>query len=316
MRIRDVLSGNFLETTPSPRLAGAVAALLVLIWGTTWAAIRVSLDGLPPFLSMALRFGLASLLLAGLTRSKGLPLLGPGPRGILLLFTQALGAFGIGYAVIYWAEQWVPSGLASVLFATLPFFVALFGHFALPGSTLGWRAAAGLLLGFAGVAMIFSDDLAALGGDEVRLGSAVILLSPIAVAASQVAVKRWASSFHTFTLTALPMGVSAVGMLGLWYAFERGRPIEPSLAAWLAVAYLGVVGSALTFTLFFWILTRGNVLRVSMIAYATPVVAVFVGTLFLSEPLTWRLVAGSALVLSGVFAVVGKPAGAPVAKKA
>lgn len=311
LRWRDVFSGSFLETTPSPRLAGGVAALLVLIWGTTWAAIRVSLDGLPPFLSMALRFGLASLLLAILTRQLRIPLLGPGRRGIALLFTQALGAFGIGYAVIYWAEQWVPSGLASVLFATLPFFVALFGHFALPGSGLGWKAMLGLLLGFAGVAVIFGDDLAALGGEQVRLGSAVLLLSPVAVAASQIAVKRWASSFHSFTLTALPMGLSALLMLGLSALSESGRPVAPTPAAWLAVAYLGIVGSAVSFTLFFWILTKGNVLRVSMIAYATPVVAVFVGTLFLDEPLTWHLIGGSALVLSGVFAVVGKPAAAP-----
>ncbi len=284
LRARAFFSGSFLETTPSPRLAGAVAVLLVLIWGTTWAAIRISLEGLPPFLSMALRFGLASLLLGILTKSMRLPLLGEGRRGWILLLTQTFGAFGIGYAVIYWAEQWVPSGLASVLFATLPFFVALFGYFALPNSKLGWLAVAGLLLGFAGVAVIFADDLSALGGEQVRLGSAVILLSPIAVAASQIAVKRWASSFHSFTLTALPMGCSALLMLLLSLWLESDRSVAPTPAAWLAVAYLGIVGSAISFTLFFWLLTRGNVLRVSMIAYATPVVAVFVGTLSLAEP--------------------------------
>ncbi len=182
---------------------------------------------------MALRFGMASLLLAILTRRLRIPLLGPGRRGVALLFTQALGAFGIGYAVIYWAEQWVPSGLASVLFATLPFFVALFGHFALPGSDLGWRAMLGLLLGFAGVAVIFGDDLAALGGEQVRFGGAVLLLSPVAVAASQIAVKRWASSFHTFTLTALPMG--AVGAPDARaFGAHRKRPADRADARRLA----------------------------------------------------------------------------------
>lgn len=306
MRTRDIFSLRFLETTPGPRLAFAVAALLVVIWGTTWAAIRLSLEGLPPFLSMSLRFGLASLLLALLARRMKVPLIGPGARGLMLMSTQALGAFGIGYAVIYWAEQWVPSGLASVLFATLPFFVALFSYFALPGEKLGWKSLAGILLGFAGVAVIFADDLSALGGAQVRLAGAVILISPLAVAASQMAVKIWGSEYHSLTLTALPMGCSAVLMALMSWAVESDRLLAPTPVAWLAVAYLAVVGSAFTFTLFFWLLTRGNVLRVSMIAYGTPVVAVFVGTFFLDEPLTWQLVGGAALVLSGVFAVVGK----------
>lgn len=306
MRARDIFSLSFLDTTPGPRLAFGVAALLVVIWGTTWAAIRLSLEGLPPFLSMSLRFGLASVLLSLLARKMKVPLVGPGVRGPIMMMVQALGAFGISYAVIYWAEQWVPTGLASVLFATLPFFVALFSYFVLPGETLGWKSILGILLGFAGVAVIFADDLSALGGAQVRLASAVILISPVAVAASQMAVKIWGSEYHSLTLTALPMGCSAIMMAVLSFFVESGRVVAPTPSAWLAVIYLAVVGSAFTFTLFFWLLTRGNLLRVSMIAYGTPVVAVFVGTFFLSEPLTWKLVAGAALVLSGVFAVVGK----------
>lgn len=307
MRFRDFVTGHFFEMTPSPRLAGGVAVLLVLIWGTTWAAIRLSLEGFPPFLSMALRFGMAGLLLGLLARRLKAPLLGPGPRGSVLLLTQTFGAFGIGYATIYWAEQWVPSGLASVLFATLPFFVALFAYFTLPDSSLDWRRWAGLILGFLGVAVIFGEDLSALGGGEqVRFASLVLMFSPVAAALSQIAVKRWATSFHSLTLTALPMFCSAVLMALLSFWLEGGREVAPTLVAWLAVAYLGIVGSALTFTLFFWLLTRGNILRVSMIAYGTPVVAVFVGTVFLGEPLTLQLVAGAALVLCGVFAMVKK----------
>lgn len=306
MRFRDFLDGSFLEQQPSPRLAGWVALLLVVIWGTTWAAIRLSLEGFPPFLSMSLRFGMAGLLLALLTRRMKVPLVAPGRRGVALLLTQTFGAFGIGYATIYWAEQWVPSGLAAVLFATLPFFVALLAYFTLPDSALDWRKGAGLLLGFLGVAVIFGEDLAALGGEQVRFASLVLMLSPVAAALSQIAVKRWGSSLHSFTLTALPMLCSAGLMALLAFWLERDRAVAPTPVAWLAVAYLGIVGSALTFTLFFWLLTRGNILRVSMIAYGTPVVAVFVGTFFLGEPLTLQLVGGAALVLCGVFAMVSR----------
>ena len=306
MLLREVISGSFLEKTPSPRLAFGVAALLVLIWGTTWAAIRLSLEGFPPFLSMSVRFAMASLLLILLTKSRSLPLMGPGRKGWILFWTQSLGAFGIGYALIYWAEQWVPSGLAAVLFATLPFFVAVLAYFLLPNGSLDWRQGLGLLLGFLGVALIFGEDLSALGGEQVRFAGLVLLFSPIAAALSQIAVKRWASDFHSFTLSALPMGCSALMMAVLSFFFERETPVEPTLVAWLAVAYLGIVGSAFTFTLFFWLLTKGNILRVSMIAYGTPVVAVLVGTVFLDEPLTWQLVAGAALVLCGVFAMVSK----------
>lgn len=295
---------KFLEQTPSPRVAFLVAGMLVVVWGTTWAAIRISLEGLAPLLSMSLRFALASLVLMALARKLRVPLRAPGRNGWILLWSQTLGAFGLAYSVVYWAEQWVPSGLAAVLFATLPLFVALLTLVALPSEKLGWPVWLGVLIGFAGVMVIFSEDLAALAGEEVRLAAVVLLVSPFAAACSQVAIKRWGNEVHSLTLSALPMLCSAVLMLAISSVFESDRAFAPTLQTWLAVLYLGLIGSAFTFTLYFWLLTRGNVLRVSLIAYGTPVVAVGVGTWLLDEPLTLRLVLGALLVLAGVAAVV------------
>ncbi len=168
---------------------GALAAL-ILVWGTTWAAIRLGLEGIPPLAGVALRFGLAAAVLALVARWRGVPL-GGGRRLRRLWWINTLFTFSIPYGVVYWAEQWVPSGLAAMLFATYPLFVAALAWLWLPAERLRPPALAGIGLGFAGIALIYSEDLTALGGGEVDLAAAVFLLSPAASALASVQVKRW-----------------------------------------------------------------------------------------------------------------------------
>ena len=294
------------SNAPSGRLATAVAALLTLIWGTTWAAVRISLDGYPPLLGVSLRFALASAVLFALAALRGVSMR-PSPVRVGLWLVQAVCAFGISYGLVYWAEQWVPSGLVAVLFSTLPLFVTLFAFFLLPGERLdsiGWF---GMAAGFGGVALIFSDDLAALGGQEVRLAAMVVMAAPLAAGFAQVVVKRWAQGLPSLVLVAPPMLASALGMGALSLVFEAEREVPGGLFPTLAVLYLALCGSALTFTLFFWLLQHVTAIRVSLIAYGTPVVAVAIGTLFLGEPLTWRMAGGALMVIGGV-AFVATPA--------
>ncbi|MEM6793402.1 MAG: EamA family transporter [Acidobacteriota bacterium] len=284
---------------PSDRVATAVAGLLTLIWGTTWAGVRFSLEGYPPLLGVSLRFALAAVVLFGLAAAWGISMR-PDRRIVALWLIQASCAFGISYGLVYWAEQWVPSGLVAVLFATLPLFVTLFAYFLLPAErldSLGWL---GMLCGFGGVALIFSEDLNALGGPQVRFAAACVLLAPLAAGFAQVAVKRWGQGVESLVLVAPPMLLSACGMGALSRIFEAERQVSAGLIPTLAVLYLALLGSALTFTLFFWLLQHVSAIRVSLIAYGTPVIAVCIGTLFLSEPLTWRMVVGAALVIGGV----------------
>lgn len=296
------------------RIAAGVGAL-ILIWGTTWAAIRIGLEGIPPFTGVALRFALAGLVLLALMPMFGVRLR-PTRREVGLWLVNGILSFTLSYGIVYWGEQYVPSGLTAVLWATFPLWVALLAHFYLPGERLTVRSGAGILLGFAGVAVIFSEDLSRLALGEASLApglstavpmsvaAGVVLLSPITAAVANVVVKRWGQGVHPLSLTAVPMLLTGAVMGALaarTEGLEAVRLDPVSVAAWL---YLAIFGSAVTFTVFFWLLSHLPATRLSLITFAIPVVAVLVGTVFLDEPLTGRLVAGTALVVLGVVGAV------------
>jgi drug/metabolite transporter (DMT)-like permease len=274
-------------------------ALLVLIWGTTWAAIRMGLAGIPPMTGVALRFGIAAVVLLALTPFFGVRL-GRLPNERWLWGANGLLTFCLSYGIVYWAEQWVPSGLTAVLFATFPLFVALLAHVLIPGERLTGVGSLGILVGFAGVAVIFSEDFAKLGGPAAKRAAIVFLLSPLSSALGSVLVKRWGKGVHPLSITAVPMALTAVVMGVVAAVAERGRPLVFDRPAVLGLLYLALLGSAVTFTLYFWLLARLPATALSLINYVIPVVAVSVGTLGLGEPLTARILAGTVLVIAGV----------------
>jgi drug/metabolite transporter (DMT)-like permease len=287
-----------------PRDASLAAAiLLTIIWGTTWAAVRIGVEGIPPLTGVALRFLIAGTLLYVIGRARGV-VFGRAPHEKFLWVTNGLLSFVASYVIIYWAEQYVPSGLGSVLWATFPLILALLAHRWLPGERLHAAKLGGILLGFAGIAVIYSEDFSTLGGPMVLVGSVVMLLSPAASAVSNVLVKRRGAAVHPLSISAIPMLISA-GVTGLMaLVFERDRPVVFDATSVGALLYLAVFGSAVTFGLFYWLLARHSATRLSMIAYGSPLIAVVVGTFFLDEPLTPRLAAGALLVLLGVFLAV------------
>ena len=285
-------------------------SVLTLIWGTTWAVIRIGLRGMPPFTGVALRFALASVILLVAARMAGVRL-GRNPREPWLWLINGGLTFTGSYGIVYWCEQWVPSGLAAVIFATFPLFVSILAHFALPGERLTRRSAIGILVGFAGAVVIYSDDLAALGGPGVAVASVVMLGSPIVASISSVAIKRWGAGIHPLSITAVPMGLCAVIMGVVAALTERGRPVIWNAATTGALLYLAVFGSAVTFSLYYWLLAHVRATRLSLIGYTVPVVAVFIGVTLLDEPLSGRILFGSAVVLAGVALAVHRPAAGP-----
>ena len=293
-----------MSPVPSGRLLAAFL-LLVLIWGTTWAVIRIGLAGVPPFTGVALRFAIAGGLLLLLALRFGVRL-GRSRRERGLWLLNGLLSFCISYSVVYWSEQYVPSGLAAVLFATNPLFVALLAHVLLPGERLSAPALLGLLLGFAGVAVIFSDDLRLLGGEGVRFAALVMLVSPLAAAIASVAVKRWGGGIHPLSLAAVPMLLCAFVMGPIALVLEHERPLVFDARSVSAMLYLAILGSALTFTVFYWLLAHAPATRVALVSYLIPVVAVGVGAALFDEPLRPRILAGSALILGGVAIVTLK----------
>lgn len=286
--------------TPSSLVKLLTIGCLTLIWGTTWSAIRVSLEGFPPITAVSLRFALAGALLAGYARLTGVPLRPRSWRVLNLWVIHALLSFCVSYGVVFWAQQWVPSGLASVLFASFTLMVVVLAHFAVPGERLTPRGVLGVLVGMAGIGVIYASDLDAFGGRQVVTAAVVMLLSPLASAVAAVAVKRWGTGLHPVSLNAAGMLAGAMVMAVVAVVFERWPQSPPTWGSVVAMLYLAVFGSALSFTLYFWLLEHMQVSNLALIGYLTPVVAVTVGAVWLGEPLTGRLLAGSGLVLAGV----------------
>jgi drug/metabolite transporter (DMT)-like permease len=277
----------------------ATLGLLTLIWGTTWAAIRLGLRGIPPFTGVALRFAIGAAALVAAARALGVRLRGAAsPWRVWLV--NGLMTFFIPYGLVYWAEQWVPSGLTAVLFATSPLWVALAAHVALPAERLRAATAAGVLLGFGGVAVIFSEDLRALGGPRVAGAAALLLIAPLTASIGVVAMKRWATGMHPLAIVAMPMALTAAAMGCVALATEAGQPVRLAGLPLAALLYLALCGSALSFTLYFWLLGRLPATTLSLINYLTPIVALLIGGAALGEPFTPRTLAGSALVVGGV----------------
>ena len=269
------------------------------MWGTTWAAIRVGLTGIPPFTSLALRFAAGSLMLLVVAKAMKVPL-GAQPHEKILWLVNGTLLFSISFGVVYWSEQYIPSGLASILFATFPILVTILAHFVLPGEPLSLRTGLGAFVAFAGIVVIFSEDLVKIGGPKAGIAAAAFLLSPLVSSLSSVVVKKWGATVPPISLAAVPMGVAAVVMGGMALIFERHRNVAWTAKSVGSLAYLAIFGSAITFTVYYWLLRHVRASRVALIAYATPVLAVATGVLVLHEPLTSRFVAGGALVIAGV----------------
>ncbi|MEO6834554.1 MAG: EamA family transporter [Candidatus Tumulicola sp.] len=275
-------------------VVGAYAGMCA-IWGTTWLAIKVSLQYLPPMTGVGLRFVIAGLLLYA--AAAGLGALRPLREVPWKLVSVLAGfLFGLNYVLTYVAETRLDSGLVAVLFGTLPFFVFAFAHLLANERTTA-RIWLGALVAFAGVGVI------SLAG-QVR-GSPLFALAAVGAAAvsafGNVYAKRHS---HHQPLLVLPPAMLlagiAVGALGL--ATERthwDRAFSaPSLAALL---YLAILGSGIAFFLNLWVLHRVAAWIVGLSALIIPVIAVAVGIFLGGETFTWRELIGSALVVLGIW---------------
>jgi drug/metabolite transporter (DMT)-like permease len=283
------------------RLAALVA--ITVIWGSTWAAIRLGLEGMPPFAGASIRFAVAAVLLLGVAFWRRIPL-GRSRRERALWLLNGLLTFVCTYGIVYWVEQSVPSGLTAVLFATFPLFVALSAQVMLPAERLTTRTAVGVVIGFVGVAVIFSEDLASLAEPGARKAAAILLVAPVLAAVSSNAVKRWGRGVHPVSLSGVPMLIAAVVLgLGSWL-FERGRPVMLDAVTVSAVLYLAVFGSAIAFYLYFWLLEHMQATRLALTNYLSPVVAVLLGAMLFDERLTARILLGGLLVVGGVAVTV------------
>ena len=282
---------------------------LCAIWGSTWLAIKVGLNDLPPFLFAGLRFVVASVALFAACALARVPVW-PRARGDwpFLAGTGVL-TFFFNHGFLFWGEQFIPSGLAAVLQATIPGFGLLVAPWLLPAERPTPRKIFGVALGLAGVAWVFAHEFHA-GGAAAAWGSAAVVFAAASVATGNVLVKARGAHLPPAAMAAWQMFFGFIPLLavGLW------REGDPRYLHWTPVAggcllYLALIGSSVAFFLYYWLTARIPVTNVMTVALVTPVSAVLLGWLVLGETLSWRTAAGAALVLIGTALVI-RPADA------
>jgi drug/metabolite transporter (DMT)-like permease len=280
-----------------------VAAYLgmVLIWGTTWLAIKFSLLGLPPFAGAGVRFLLAGALMYAVALAMRVDLRRERPP-LHLVVVLALTLFGVNYGLTYYAETHLSSGIVAVVFGTQPFFTFALAFFLLH-ERIGPLAIAGALLAFAGVALI---SLGTSAVADVRYLVATLLAALIS-AFAQVYLKRFSRNEPLATLP--PAMLLAGAGLCAWGAFFEHPQWSAALAPapLAALLYLAIAGSAIAFYLNHWLLQRISSGAVGLSALLIPVIAVAVGAAFGGERFTLRELAGAVLVIAGMWLSLRPP---------
>jgi drug/metabolite transporter (DMT)-like permease len=283
--------------------ARLVWLVLCIIWGSTWLFIKLGLKDLPPFTFAGIRFVIAFTILFSVIRIRGISLPRARADWILLAITGIL-SFGFNYGLIFWGEQYISSGLAALIQATVPAFGLVFAHFHLPGERLSWARIGGVVLGVCGVAVVFSNQLT-IAGSQALAGCVAVIVSSIAVAYSNVLVKAHGKNLNPAIMAAGQM------LFGLLLLLAVGIPLEgnPFHFHWtrmaiIALVYLAVVGSVIAFLLYYWLMLNMDVTKTMLIALVTPVVAVFLGMIVLDEEFGWRTLAGGAMIMLGIALIV------------
>ncbi|MBD0672155.1 EamA family transporter [Streptomyces sp. CBMA156] len=294
------------DTHPTPRLGGAVwLALLVvyIVWGSTYLAIRITVETMPSFLSAAARFITAGLLLAGyLLVRQGPAGLKVGPRQLASSALVGVLLLTGGNGLVVLGETSVPSGLAALLVAAVPLWMVVLT--ALGGDRPRPAELAGVLLGLVGLGVLSAP---AIGGSVKPVGVVLILCAAMLWATGSFASKKIPMPGNVLAASVYQM--LAGGFCDLLIGLVRGeqRGLDPgaiSGRSWLALAYLVLFGSLLAFTAYSRLLRDAPLTLVGTYAYVNPVVAVLLGWLILSEPLTGPTLAGGAIVVVGVCLVV------------
>ena len=172
-------------------------------------------------------------------------------------------------------------------------------HWMIAGETLRWRTVAGLILGVGGIGLINAADLSQIHPKAPMVAS-VMIISPIVVALSSIVTKRNLTRYPHLAFSALPMAYAALFHTGVWLVFERHRALDWDTQGIVALLYLTIPGTVVTFAAYNWLLTKVEVSRLNLTAYLTPLIALFVGTHVGKEPLTPKMLAGVVLVLVGI----------------
>ena len=280
----------------SPRVVAAYV-VMVLLWGSTWAAIKIGVAEVPPYLFAFERAIAVStiLTLAVLVLRQSFP-----RTRTALLASAIAGLFNIGtsWALIFWAEQFVPSGLVAVFGAMAPVWTAILAHFFVRGDRLSRLKVVALVLGLVGTALLVGAPAPSEGPNAV-LATALLAVMPISWAVAAILIAKYLSGESPIAVVGIGTWTGAAFLLPFALT-QAGQPQHWTTAAILAFAYLVVGGSCIGLVLNAWLFRKLRPTTVTLSQVLIPTQALLIGAFALGEEFSLRMLAGAALVVSAV----------------
>ena len=278
-------------------------ASVYLIWGSTYLAIKFAIETIPPFLMAGVRFLISGVILYGWARMKG----APAPSRIHWKSAAVVGVLLLlgGNGGVVWAEQRVASGVAALIVAIVPVWIALMEWKSPGGKKPGWQVSAGLAAGTTGLLLLASPG-ATLGEHVDLIGAAVLVFATLCWATGSIKAKHSPLPESPLLTTGMEMlmGGTALVLAGIGTG-ELGQVNFSGMSdkSLLALLYLTTFGSLVGFTAYIWLLRVGSPTRAATYAYVNPVVAVFLGWLLAGEAITMRTILATLVIVGGVVLI-------------
>ena len=289
-------------------------AIIYFVWGSTFLAIRVGVREVPPFLLAAMRFLVAGLVLYGWMIARGER--SPSGREWMSASLLAVLIFVVDYGLLFWSEQRVASGIAAVMMATIPAFMALSEIIFLRTQRLTVRLTLALLIGIGGVAVLISRSLNLGGAPIDRVGAIALIVASMSWSVASALTRKLPLPHSKVMSSGAQMLAGGVFLALTAAALGEFRNFHPSIisrGAWLSLLYLIVAGSIIGFTAYVWLIHHESPTKVGTYAYVNPVVAVLVGYFLGGETLGLRTILGTLFVLISVVVITTTRAKKPIA---
>jgi drug/metabolite transporter (DMT)-like permease len=283
-----------------------VFIFLGLIWSTSFLWIKIGVQEIGPMALVAFRvlFGAITVIVIALYQKAQWPRDGRTWRNFAILGPTSLA---IPLFLISWGEQTIDSAIASILNATVPLFTIAIAHFWLSDDKITLQRALGLLVGFGGVVVLLSTDLSASAHSSVT-GQGAVILAAIFYAWSAVFARRATQHVAGLARGAAPLITATIFMWPIAPFVEKPFQIPTLPLTWVAVLWLGILGSGLAALMYYYLIHEIGPTRATLVTYLSPIGGVIFGVIFLNEPLSWQLLAGTFLILGSLVVVNWKPA--------
>jgi drug/metabolite transporter (DMT)-like permease len=276
-------------------------AAVCLFWGTTYLAIRIGVRTLPPALFAGIRFFVAGSVFLAYLRLRGVSL--PDRRELLHIAIVAILLLVIANGCVVWAEQWVPSGLAALIVATLPFWVSGIEAIMPRGNRLNAFKIIGIVIGFFGLVILFAPELRTSLDQAYLKAVAALLLAPLSWALGSIYVKYHPVRTAPLIAASLQMIIAGIILIFMGIILHEVPRFDLNVEGLAALVYLAIFGSIIGYGSFIYALAKLPAAKVSMYAYVNPIIAVVLGWLVLGEQLDWRVALATAVILLGVVLV-------------